>query len=85
MKQLDLFNFEVAKSKSVGRPNVISTKQALSIITEIRKSKFTNVEIMKKHNLKPRTFYRLKKGNYNHLLDEAISEAVDEFSLELTD
>ncbi|MBK2026189.1 hypothetical protein AB9G23_09585 [Francisella philomiragia] len=87
MQQLNLFeNIEYVKpiSKSVGRPPKVSPDLVLKVVTDINKNK-SNQQIINNHDVSQRTFYRIKKGEYNHLLQKALEKTVEEFSLELTD
>jgi len=88
MKQLDIFTLQESELKiklPPGRPTLLTSDLVLLIIEDIKKKKMSNIAIMQKHNVKQRTFYRIRKGDYSHLLQEAIEISVDNFSLQLTD
>ena len=88
MKQLDIFTLQEIDLKvklPPGRPLLLTSSLVLLIIEDIKNKKMSNIEIMQKHNVKQRTFYRIKKGDYNHLLQEALEVSVDNFRLQLTD
>jgi hypothetical protein len=40
---------------------------------------------MKKNNIKERTFFRIKKGDYDDLFNDAIKASADDFELVLTE
>jgi len=85
MKQLDIFAYieEAPKPKRrVGRPNKITPTLVLSVVDNIKK-KHKNITIIKNHGITERTFFRIKKGEYNHLLEKALEAEVDDFSLAL--
>jgi hypothetical protein len=86
MKQLDIFAETESKpspKRSVGRPSTITPKLVLDITDDINKN-LPNKKIIKKHNINERTFFRIKKGFYNHLLAKAFESEVEEFSLAIS-
>lgn len=80
--QLDLFDY-IAKPKKVGRPAKIDKEKVFAVKDDLNKG-FSNKSIMIKHNIKERTFFRIKKGDYDDLFKEAIDSSVNDFSLELS-
>ena len=82
MKQLDLFNY-TSKSKKTGRPTKIDKEKVFSVKDDLN-SGLSNKAIIVKHNIKERTFFRIKKGHYDDLFEKAVQSSVDEFALELS-
>lgn len=82
MKQLDLFGDAQEKSKrKVGRPTSITKDKVYKVKDDINKG-LKNKTIISKHNITERTFYRIKKGNYDYLFEKALADKVDDFSLD---
>lgn len=84
MKQLSFFE-DIQKDKKTssskqGRPNTITPKTVFCVIEEL-KSKKSNKYIIEKYNLSERTFFRIKKGGYNHLLKKYLDSELENFSL----
>lgn len=87
MKQLDIFtNTEVEHTpkKSVGRPSKVHPKLVFNVTDDINNN-VKNKKIIQKYNISERTFFRIKKGDYNHLLKQALEAEVEDFSLCLSD
>jgi hypothetical protein len=81
--QLDLFDY-IAKPKKVGRPAKIDKETVFAVKDDLNKG-LSNKVIIVKHNIKERTFFRIKKGDYDNLFKEAIQSSVNDFELALTD
>ena len=82
MKQLDLFGDAKEKPKrKVGRPITISAEIVFKVKEDINKG-LKNKKIISKNNITERTFYRIKKGNYDYLFEKALADKVDDFSLD---
>ncbi|MGQ4004736.1 hypothetical protein QIW49_07770 [Francisellaceae bacterium CB300] len=81
--QLDLFDF-VSKSKKIGRPVKIDKEKIFTVKDDLNKG-LSNKLIMKKNNIKERTFFRIKKGDYDDLFKDAIKASADDFKLVLTE
>jgi hypothetical protein len=84
MKQLSFFE-EIEKQakptrKKQGRPNAITPEIVFCVLEEL-KSKKTNKYIIEKYNLSERTFFRIKKGDYPHLLKKHLDTELENFSL----
>lgn len=89
MQQLDIFTHTCdeplpSAKKRVGRPNKITPKLVFDVIDDINKN-IKNKKIIQKHGITERTFFRIKKGEYDHLLEQALETEVEEFSLCLSD
>ena len=80
--QLDLFN-DSKESKKAGRPPQIAKEIVFAVKDELKRG-LSNKLIIKKHDIKERTFFRIKKGDYDNLFKEAIKSSVNDFELELT-
>ena len=85
MKQLFLFD-ETAKQpkppqKKQGRPHTLTT-QKVFLVVEALKTQKSNQSIITKYNLSERTFFRIKKGDYDHLLKKYLDEQLENFSLD---
>jgi hypothetical protein len=81
--QLDLFDY-VLKPKKAGRPSKIDKEKIFAVKDNLNKG-LTNKSIMKKNNIKERTFFRIKKGDYDDLFKDAIKASADDFELVLTE
>ena len=82
MEQLNLFEEIKNKPKrKVGRPITISAEIVLKVKDDINKG-LKNKTIISKHKITERTFYRIKKGNYDYLFEKALANKVDDFSLD---
>lgn len=88
MNQLDIFTKKESSLKiepqKKGRPSEISAELVFLVIDAINKKQKNN-DIISKYPISRMTFYRIKRGEYNHLLHQALNDAANEFSLELTD
>ena len=82
MKQLNFFgDIEIEKTKiKVGRPASISSETVFNVTDDINKG-IKNKTIIKKYSITERTFFRIKKGDYNYLFKKAIDDNAKEFSL----
>ena len=80
--QLDLFN-DSKESKKAGRPPQIAKEIVFAVKDELKRG-LSNKLIIKKHDIKERTFFRIKKGDYDNLFKEAIKSSVNDFELKLT-
>ena len=80
--QLDLFN-DSKESKKAGRPPQIAKEIVFAVKDDLKRG-LSNKSIIKKHDIKERTFFRIKKGDYDNLFKEAIKSSVNDFELELT-
>jgi len=80
--QLDLFN-DSKESKKAGRPPQIAKEIVFAVKNDLNRG-LSNKSIIKKHDIKERTFFRIKKGDYDNLFKEAIKSSVNDFELELT-
>ena len=80
--QLDLFN-DSKESKKAGRPPQIAKEIVFAVKDDLNRG-LSNKSIIKKHYIKERTFFRIKKGDYDNLFKEAIKSSVNDFELELT-
>ena len=83
IKQLDLFDY-VSKPKKAGRPSKIDKEKIFAVKDDLNKG-LSNKAIMKKNNIKERTFFRIKKGDYDDLFKNAIKASADNFELVLTE
>lgn len=85
MKQLNLFDKTESKNKpkrKVGRPLKLSPDTVYQVIDDINK-KLKNKFIIQKNNISESTFYRIKRGEYDHLFKEAVADKIEDFSLDL--
>jgi len=87
MKQLFLFD-ETDKqqkrpSKKQGRPHTLTPKKVFCVVEELKTQK-SNQSIIKKYNLSERTFFRIKKGDYDDLLKKYLDEHIENFSLDFS-
>lgn len=88
MEQLDIFGATpVEPKRKIGRPPKILKEVVFAVIDDINKQssnnkKLTNKVIIQKHNISERTFFRIKNGHYDNLFKKALSESVQDFSLE---
>ena len=80
--QLDLFN-DSKESKKAGRPPQIAKEIVFAVKDDLNRG-LSNKSIIKKHDIKERTFFRIKKGHYDNLFKEAIKSSVNDFELKLT-
>ena len=80
--QLDLFN-DSKESKKAGRPPQIAKEIVFAVKDDLNRG-LSNKSIIKKHDIKERTFFRIKKGDYDNLFKEAIKSSVNDFELKLT-
>lgn len=87
MQQLFLFDDLPTQQKTThskqGRPHTITPKTVFDVLESI-KSKKSNKSIIKKYNLSERTFFRIKKGDYTHLLKKHLDDELDNFNLEIS-
>ncbi|MGQ4004782.1 hypothetical protein QIW57_08495 [Francisellaceae bacterium CB52] len=85
MQQLFLFDDTVNQSKATqskqSRPNTITPKTVFDVLESI-KSKKANKQIIQQFKISERTFFRIKKGEYNHLLKKYLDNELDNFSLD---
>ena len=81
--QLDLFDY-VSKPKKAGRQSKIDKEKIFAVKDDLNKG-LSNKSIMKKNNIKERTFFRIKKGDYDDLFKDAIKASADDFELILTE
>lgn len=85
MKQLFLFDATVKQQKPTqkkrGRPHTLTPKIVFCVVEELKTAK-SNSYIIKKYNLSERTFFRIKKGDYDHLLKKYLDEQLENFSLD---
>jgi len=87
MQQLNLFdisNLKPSVKRKVGRPNKVTPKIVFDVIDALKRHK-SNKYIISHYQLTERTFFRIKKGHYSHLLEQYINESVNDFSLVLSD
>lgn len=85
MKQLDLFGDVQEKPKrKVGRPTIITADTVFKVKDDINKG-FKNKQIISKHNITERTFFRIKKGGYDYLFRKALDDKIEEFTLDMSD
>lgn len=80
--QLDLFN-DSKESKKAGRPPQIAKEIVFAVKDDLKRC-LSNKSIIKNNDIKERTFFRIKKGDYDNLFKEAIKSSVNDFELELT-
>tara|TARA_B110000908_G_C9851741_1_gene270210 strand:- start:204 stop:470 length:267 start_codon:yes stop_codon:yes gene_type:complete len=85
MQQLFLFNDFPTHKKTPqskqGRPNTITPKIVFDVVESL-KSKKSNQYIISKFKISERTFFRIKKGEYDHLLKKYLDNELDNFSLD---
>jgi hypothetical protein len=85
MKQLFLFDEPIkqqkAPQKKQGRPHTLTPKKVFDVLESI-KGKKSNSSIIRKYNLSERTFFRIKKGEYDHLLKKYLDQHLENFSLD---
>ena len=79
--QLDLFN-DSKESKKAGRPPQIAKEIVFAVKNDLNRG-LSNKSIIKKHDIKERTFFRIKKGDYDDLFNDAIKASADDFELVL--
>ena len=88
MIQFNLFDEVICEPKKVkkrvGRPHKISPETVFLVLDSIKKN-HTNKDIIKSFNVSERTFFRIKRGEFNHLLQQYLDETVHDFSLDFTD
>lgn len=87
MQQLNLFdtpNLKPPVKIKLGRPNKVTPEIVFNVVDAIKRNK-SNKNIISEFNLTERTFFRIKKGEYTHLLVEALEDASNEFSLSLSE
>jgi hypothetical protein len=87
MQQLNIFNTHNLKpsvKRKIGRPNKITPEIVFNVFDALKRRK-PNKSIISKYQLTERTFFRIKKGHYNHLLKQYLNESVNDFSLCLSD
>ena len=88
MKQLFFFDEPVKQQKTpvnkLGRPHTLAPKKVFRVLESIKKQ-ISNKEIIKTFNLSERSFFRIKKGDYDHLLKQYLDEELQNFSLDFTD
>ncbi|BCD92288.1 hypothetical protein fh0823_24270 [Francisella halioticida] len=83
MKQLNLFdNLEEKQKIKVGRPTTITADTIFKVKDDINKG-LKNKAIILKHNITERTFFRIKKGDYDYLFEKALNDKIDDFSLDM--
>lgn len=85
MEQLSFFQALDNKTTSATKKTI--TRQAITpkivfMVLESIKMKKANKHIIQKFNLSDRTFFRIKKGEYNHLLKKYLDEHLENFSLD---
>ena len=87
MKQLFLFGDEVKQQKPTqkkqGRRHTLTPKKVF-LVVEALKTQKSNSSIIKKYNLSERTFFRIKKGDYDRLLKKYLDEHIENFSLDFS-
>lgn len=88
MQQLNLFNNDIKPHKSttfkkVGKPKTITSKQVYCTIESIKNKDKTDITL-KKCNISRRTYFRIKKGDYNDLLKEYLDNNIDNFYLDFS-
>ena len=84
MKQLTLFDTSILSSvtrRKVGRRNKVTPKIVFDVVEALKLGK-SNKIIISQHQLTERTFFRIKKGEYSHLLKEYIKTVVDDLNLQ---
>ena len=85
MQQLFLFDGTDNQSKTTqskqGRPNTITPKTVFDVLESI-KIKKANKQIIQQFKISERTFFRIKKGDYDHLLKKYLDEHLENFSLD---
>jgi hypothetical protein len=85
MQQLFLFDDLPIQQKTTsskqGRPHTITPKNVFNILESI-KSKKSNKKIIEQFKISERTFFRIKKGEYDHLLKKCLDNELDNFSLD---
>lgn len=85
MQQLFLFDEIVKQSKTPqskqGRPNTITPKIVFDVLESL-KSKKTNKQIIQQLKISERTFFRIKKSEYDHLLKKNLNDNLENFSLD---
>lgn len=64
-----------------GRPHTITPKTVFDVLESI-KSKKANKQIIQQLKISERTFFRIKKGDYEHLLKKHLDNELDNFSLD---
>jgi hypothetical protein len=88
MEQLFLFGGTVKQQKTVqskqGRPNSITPKLVFDVLESL-KIKKSNKQIIQQFKISERTFYRIKKGDYVHLLKKYLNDELDNFSLDISE
>ena len=77
------WHINTAKSdtKKQGRPHTITPEIVFDVVESL-KSKKSNQYIISKFKISERTFFRIKKGGYDHLLKKYLYNELDNFSLD---
>ena len=86
MQQLNLFekpNLKPPVKRKVGRPNKVTPKIVFDVVDALNRHK-SNKYIISTYQLTERTFFRIKKGDYNHLLKQYLNDSVNDFTLDLS-
>jgi hypothetical protein len=87
--QLDLFTHQedIRPKKNPGRPSEITADKVFAIMNDINGKKFTNKQIIARHGISERSFYRIKAGDQKYLskFNNALDRESQEFVLSLTD
>ena len=82
MEQLQLFEDQPSSKKR----REITPELVLEVTEAIKKNKkLNNIQLIESLGIARRTFYKIKSGYYQHLLEQALEKSVDSFDLELTD
>jgi len=87
MEQLFLFDETIKQPKPTqkkqGRPHTLTPKKVFFVVEALKTQK-SNQSIIKKYNVSERTFFRIKKGDYDHLLKKYLDEHLENFSLDFS-
>ena len=85
MKQLFLFDDLTKQTKDIlskqGRPNTITPKIVFDVVESLKSQK-SNKQIIASFKISERTFFRIKKGDYHHLLKKYLDNELENFSLD---
>jgi len=88
MKQLSIFNepenTEPSQVQKKGRPHTLTPKTVFLVLEAIKK-RLSNKKIINQFGISERTFYRIKKGDYDRLLKRYLNDNLNDFSLDYTD
>ena len=86
MQQLKFFDdsSEKQSQRKAGRPCSITAEVVFAVKDDIKKG-LKNAKIICKYKISERSFYRIKKGEYDNLFEKALENEIDKFELDFCD